>query len=115
MPAPPRLAGKRPQGHQAHIPVNQGRRVEQCPQIGAGRFLNSSVSVPRSIALANPSARRMAVALSVQPVTDQRNVLGTPPMLAGLNTSTGRPSRARMPEVSPNRSGLVVVDKTGPG
>ena len=31
--------GKRPQGHQAHIPVNQGGRVEQRPQISPGRVL----------------------------------------------------------------------------
>ena len=66
-------------------------------------------------ALANPSARRIAVAGSSQPATGfQRNVDGTPPIPCGLNTWTG-PRRERMPEVSWNTSCLVVVDTTGPG
>ena len=66
-------------------------------------------------ALANPSARRIAVAGSAQPRTGfHRNVEGTPPIRCGLNTCTG-PRRARIPEVSWNTSCLVVVDTTGPG
>jgi hypothetical protein len=73
-------------------------------------------SVPSvDTALANPSARRMAVAISRQPATgSQRNVDGTPPIACGLNTSIG-PWVDRMPEVRANTSALVVVDTTGPG
>ena len=31
--------GQGPQGHQAHVPADQGRRVEQCPQVSPGGVL----------------------------------------------------------------------------
>ncbi len=53
-------------------------------------------------ALANPSARRIAVAGSWHPLTGfHRNVDGTPPMDCGLNTCTG-PVRDRTPLVNSN-------------